>query len=297
MASTVISIPGYVTGLSMSVRVRSSSDLSLLETVTLSESSNIYSGVVVGAHSGRLVFEILVGTAVSESRIRTIADDVGPYTVDSSLEVAETVDGMSVGTSSGPFTVTLSVEDTVSVDIQNANVRLNYAADDFTVKTSSNGTAVFGLDAATYNVTITKTGYVSYTGTLIVSADATIVIQLTASGSIPVPSDPLLSTGVLVAYDQFGVVEPSVDFTVSLTAGTGTAGYSLDTQDRVSTSDAITGLVTFEGLIRGATYSIMRGTTVSAASGFGNRTTSTSQTFIVPNSATFDIVETIGEEA
>jgi len=95
MASTVISIPGYVTGLTMSVRVRNASTMALLETVTLTESSNIYSGVVVGAHSGRLVFEILVGTAVSESRVRTIADDVGPYTVDSSLEVAETVDGMS----------------------------------------------------------------------------------------------------------------------------------------------------------------------------------------------------------
>ena len=295
MASTVISIPGYVTGLTMSVRVRNASTMALLETVTLTEASNVYTGSVIGSHAGRFVFEILVGTAVSESRIRTIADDVGPYVVDSSLEVASVADSIQ-GSGNGPFTVTLNVEDTSNVDIQNANVRVQQGADNFVIQTDVSGNSVFGLDAATYNVTITKTGYVSHTGTLVVSADATSVIQLTASGSIPVPSDPLLSTGVLVAYDQFGIFETGVDFTISLTIGTGTAGQSLDTQERVSTSVAVTGLVTFEGLVRGATYSIRRGSS-AAATGFGNRTASVSQTFIVPNSATFDIVETIGQEA
>ena len=295
MTSTVINVPGLPTGLTASVRVRNAMTLALLETVTLTETANVYAGPVTGAHAGRLVHEILISGTVSESRVRTIADDVGPYVIDSALEIAESF----TNAGSGPWSVTISVEDSIdNSDLQGALVRLTEGADDFVIATDSLGEATFGLRSATYDIVITKTGFSSYVGTLVVSANATPTIQLTATGAIAIPSNPILSTGVMVVYDENGDIEEAVPITIQMTAGPGTAGYSHDTKSRTENSAATTGLVTFTGLIRGATYSIRRGADPgAAATSFGSRSSSTVGSFVVPDSASFNMAEVIGTDS
>ena len=295
MASTVIHVPGLVTGLTASVRIRNPSTMALVETVTLTETNNVYSGNVATASSGRFVFEILVGTAVSETRVRSILDTVGPFVIDSDLDVAEAVSGWGYG----PRAVQIDVEDdSDDSPIENSSVRIYNSSENYAGLTDVAGEIVFGLVDGTYNIVVTRTGFGSHVGTITVSADATEVIQLTSSGQITIPTDPQLSTGLIVAYDEFGAKEEGVEFELVLTAGSGTAGRSLDTNARTATSAVTTGLVQFTGLIRGATYSITRGTSAaSLTSGFGSRSTSVSQTFIVPDSSSFDIVETLGKES
>ena len=295
MPSTVINVPGLPTGLTASVKVRNASTLALLETVTLTEASLIYSGTITGAHAGRFVFEILISGTVSESRIRTIADDVGPYVIDSPLEVVESF----TNTGPGPWVVTVSIEDSSdSSDLEGAVVRLTEGADDFVIATDSAGEVAFGLRSATYSVVVVKTGFTSHVGTLTVSADATPTIQLTATGAISIPTDPLLSTGVMVTYDEAGNIESGVPITIQMTAGPGTAGYALDTKSRTVNSAASSGLVTFTGLIRGATYSILRGSDPgAAATSFGSRSSSSPGSFIVPPAASFNMTEVIGTDS
>lgn len=293
--NTNIKVPGLPTGLTASVRVRNAATLALLETVTLTEASDIYGGDVTGAHAGRFVHEILISGTVSESRVRTIADDAGPYVIDSALEIAESF----ANTGSGPWAKTITIENSVgSVALENATVRLTEGADDFQVDTASAGDATFGLRSATYDIVVTKAGFTSYVGTLAVSDATGVTIQLTATGAVAVPSNPLLSTGVMVVYDELGAIEAGVPITVQMTAGPGTAGYSHDTKARTANSAATTGLVTFTGLIRGATYSIRRGPEPgAAASSFASRSSSTVGSFTVPDAASFNLSEVIGTDS
>ncbi len=293
--NTSIIVPGLPTGLTASVRVRNATTLALLETVSLSEASLIYGGSVTGSHAGRLVHEILISGTVSESRIRTIADDAGPYVIDSALEISESF----TATGTGPWAVTISIEDSSdNSDLQGAVIRLSEGADDFVISSDSIGEATFGLRSAVYDVIVIKTGYTSHVGTLDISDASPTTIQLTATGAIPIPSNPLLSTGVMVVYSELGAVEVGVPITIQMTAGPGTAGYSHDTKLRTATSVSGTGLVTFTGLIRGATYSIRRGTDPgAAATSFGSRSSSTVGSFTVPEAASFNMSEVIGTDS
>ncbi len=295
MTATVIKVPGLPTGLSVSVRVRDRVTLALQETVTLTEASLIYSGNVAGALIDQFVFEILISGTVAETRVRTIADDVGPYVIDSALEVTDRLD--EVGT--GPWSKTVTIEEDVgSTALQNAVVRVTEGADDFTETTNSSGEVTFGLRSATYDIVVTKTGYGSYVGTMVVSDATGVTIQLTLTGAIPVPSNPLLSTGTMIVLDEVGVAEESIPITVQMTAGPGTAGYALDTKSRTENSASGTGLVTFAGLIRGATYSIRRGADPgNAATSFGSRSSSSVGSFVVPDAASFNMSEVIGTDS
>ncbi len=292
--NTEILVPGLPTELSVSVRVRSRTTLALQETVSLTEASLIYGGDVVGALADQFVFVILISGTVAETRVRTIADDAGPYVIDSAIEVTDRLD--EVGT--GPWAKTVTIEEDVgSTELENATVRVTEGADDFTLTTDSNGEVDFGLRSATYDVVVTKTGYGSYVGTMVVSDATGVTIQLTLTGAIPVPSSPLLSTGVMVVLGESGTEEVGVPITVQMTAGPGTAGFALDTKSRTVESIEA-GVVTFTGLIRGATYSIRRGADPGAdATSFGSRSSSTVGSFVVPASASFDMSEVIGTDS
>ena len=293
MANTVCNFPGIPTGLTATFRLLDPDTLALQETVTLTESGGIYGGPVVGAFAGQFMFELLISGTVIEQRLRTIADDVGPYTIDSALEIADRF----ASASSGPWVKTVTIEESVgSTPLENATIRLTEGADLFVLTTDSAGEADFGLRSATYVVAVTKAGYGSYTGTMVVTDATGVTIQLTLTGAVPVPSDPLLSTGVMVCYDELGAVEQDVTITVTMTAGPGTAGYALDTAERTETS-TVAGLVTFAGLIRGATYSIRRGPSPAAAASFGARSNSSAGSFVVPAAASFDMTEVIGTDA
>jgi len=89
MADTEIRFPGMPTGLTATVRVRNADTLAILETVTLSESGNYYTGDVTGAHAGQFVFETLISGTVVGASIRTIADDAGPYIIHDAMEMED----------------------------------------------------------------------------------------------------------------------------------------------------------------------------------------------------------------
>lgn len=290
MANTEIRIPGLPSGLTVSCVVRNPDTLAVLETVSsMTETSGYYAGDVTGSHAGRLVFEPRIDAVPVGAITRTIADDVGPYVIIDSLDLP------AVG--AGPYVITVTVQDHLSADLEGAQVTAIEGATRRQGTTDSNGEVVLYLDAATWSVVVSKTGYPQHTATLVVSATASVTYQLAASTITP-PSTPALATGVMTVLDELAAIEADVDVSVQLKSGPGTAGNALDTAIRTETSSG-TGYVEFTDLIRGATYYIWRGGASSnpAANngGFGQRPGSATE-FVVPDAASFNLPEIQGAE-
>lgn len=159
-------------------------------------------------------------------------------------------------------------------------MRVSQGAESYLVETDANGIAAFSLDTATWTVQITKPGYTFTATTLLVSGVETQTYSMTAV-SIPAPADPLLATGFVYCYGTDGAIESGVAIHFKMTAGPGTDGYALDSEEFTITSDA-TGLASHAGFVRGATYRVRRGTEGSPTS------------IVIPNAGTFDIAEIIG---
>ena len=243
----------------------------------------------------------ILGTAIAESTSGRIAanwdefydndDAASAVTLQTLQDVDDSITNIA---GSGARTITVNVKDTASTpaNLENAKVRLTEGINTFTATTDATGNAVFGLDDATYSYAITKNGYVSETGTIVVTADATVnkdIEQSTITGS----SGSDTSTGVLTCYDENYAAETGVTFSVQMTVGPGVAGDALDTKVRTADSDGA-GLVQFTNLIRGATYQIWR-STFTSSSVFGSVATANAKvTFVVPDSASFDLPEVLG---
>src|SRR5690606_19153820 len=69
---------------------------------------------------------------------------------------------------SGPYVVTVTVTDDDEAPLQNVTVRLAEGVNEFVVVTDADGEAVFSLAAATYAVTLSKSGYSFAPATLVV---------------------------------------------------------------------------------------------------------------------------------
>jgi hypothetical protein len=85
-----------------------------------------------------------------------------------------------VGANSIVVTVTDSADDE---PIEAALIRFYRTGQTGTQATDANGVSTFGLDTATWSWAATASGYASRTGTLVVSGDATLPIELVASES------------------------------------------------------------------------------------------------------------------
>lgn len=68
MATTPIKFPALPTGLTLTCDVTHPSTLSVLETVSLTEASQVYSGNVTGSHSGQLIFVLKASGSIFGSR-------------------------------------------------------------------------------------------------------------------------------------------------------------------------------------------------------------------------------------
>lgn len=293
MASTVVNFPGIPTGLTLTTDVCSPTSLAVEETVTLTEASGIYSGVVAGAIAGQKVFVMKASGTRFGSRVRTIADTVGPFTILSDLEASRD-DGR------GTYPVTITVNDGAAA-VVGASVRVTATGVDATGTTITGGIATLALSNGTYVVTITAVGFEPLIDSLVVSGVSSDAYSLTELDITP-PASALVSTGIMVVYDEDGVIESGVPISIQLTSGPGDDGYGWDTKVRTETSAVTTGLVQFTGMIRGATYTVWRGeqasgVTVSAVSGFSTRSSITSVTCVVPDSASFNLPEVIGTDA
>lgn len=289
MTTTAIKIPALPTGLTLTGDVCDLTSLAVLQTVTLTEASAIYNGDVTATIAGQFLFILKASGTIIGYRIRTIADDAGPYVILTELEQLAS-DGR------GPNIVTITIDDGTDL-VAGATVRITTSGFRVTGTTNGSGVVVFALEDDTYDVVISKPGFESSIESLTVSGATAEPYSLTELVITP-PTSLLVATGLMIVYSELGVVEPDVPISVQMTSGPGTAGYGLDTKARTEVSD-VTGLVEFAGLIRGATYAIWRADSAAASTQliFATRSTGARNTFVVPNLDTFNLAEVIGTDA
>jgi hypothetical protein len=185
------------------------------------------------------------------------------------------------GTGSGAFTLTLTVNDGTN-PLQNATVRMVEGVNAFVGQTNASGVVVFSLDAATYAVAITKDGYSFTPASKVVSATGSQTYSMTQI----TPTSPAaagLSTGTAVCYGTTGLPIAGVVVTIQQIDGRGVAGSAYDGDTFTLTSNA-QGVISHNGFVRGAVYSIRRGIRGEVKS------------FIVPDAASFDLSEVVGRD-
>lgn len=79
---------------------------------------------------------------------------------------------------SGAYLVTVTVTDEDDNPLENALVRLSEGMNIFTVKSNASGIAAFNLDAATYDIGVTKDGYQFTPSSIVVSGPANFDVAL-----------------------------------------------------------------------------------------------------------------------
>jgi hypothetical protein len=187
----------------------------------------------------------------------------------------------SIGSGSGAYTFTVTVNDGTTA-LQNATVRLVEGVNNYVAVTNASGVAVFALDAATYSVAISKAGY-SFTPTSKVIANTTSQTYSMTAVTPTLPAAANLSTGTAICYGTTGLPIAGVVVTIQQVQGTGTDGSAYDGDTFTLTSNA-SGVISHNGFVRGATYSIRRGIRGEAKS------------FTVPNAVSFDLSEVVGRD-
>jgi hypothetical protein len=274
--------------------------------------------------------EILAITALTEAEVNAQADlaltDIGlDHLVSASVAGADVTDNSIVGqmvaadgdwdtfakatdsldaigntiagtAGAGAYTVTINVKDTEATpaNLENVAVRLSEGANVLVAQTNAAGNAVFALDAATFSYALTKAGYSGETGTTVVTGTGSFAYDIALNAITP-SSGSLTSTGVLVTYDESYATEDGVTINVQMSTGPGVAGIALDTTLRTVVSSG-GGVVQVTNLIRGATYSIWRGT-YGSSSVFGSTATSGAKvSFVVPDAGSFDLPEILGTD-
>jgi len=299
MANTAIKVIGMPTGLTMTVDVVDPSDASVLQSaIAMTEASGVYSGDVTGAHEGLLAFVIKASGTPFDTQVREIADDVGPYVILSALEPVAFEPNTA-------YAITFTVTDDAGtpVALEGASVRLTGAGIDRAKLTDVNGQIEWGLNAATYDVTVTMPGHDDLTTTLTVSANGTANYQLTPTTSALVAA-PGMSVGTGMVYDEFMQPEANVPVSFKLTAGPGTAGRILDQKPFTlvsgdGTNGTTLGEITSDKFAQGHTYQKWRGAAAGAASvsEFAIRSSVNTDSMTVPMESTFLIGETLGLDA
>lgn len=183
-------------------------------------------------------------------------------------------------TGAGARTITITIDDGTD-PVENARVRLSEGVSTYIGATDADGEVTFNVDDATYTVAVSKAGYTFAGASLVVIASTSKTYSMTAI-VVPPPVTEERATGSIRVYDEEGEPEVGASVTVTIQQGPGTAGHGYDTTPWTEESDA-NGDVHFAGLVRGATYTIYRGT--SSRRG---------KTFVVPDEDTFDIAELLG---
>lgn len=288
MSTTPIKFPGLPTGLTLTCDVVHPQTLAVEETVTLTEASAVYSGNVTGAISGQKIFVMKASGSIIGSRLRTIEDTTATFIILSELETYAS-DGR------GAYPVTITIDDGTD-PVVGATVRITTTGLVTTKITDGSGIAMFALDNGTYDVTITMAGYGAGVESLTVLGATPETYSLTEIVVSP-PASALVATGIMVVYDEDGAKEQGASISIKLTAGPGTAGYGFDTATRTDVSDA-DGLVTFPGMIRGATYSVWRGVAPETVTALFAQGSGSTESCVVPlDQDTFNLTEVIGEDA
>jgi hypothetical protein len=226
--------------------------------------SNLFSGITslaqwLGALAGK---QTANSTARTEIRATGAGSGTFLETSDSLEAIRDRGDAAWVtgagggGTGSGAYTVTVTVDDGTN-PLQNASVRLTEGVTDLVGTTDANGEVVFGVDAATWAVAITKDGYQFTPTTLAVSGTGSQTYSMTAVAVTPNP-DPDKSTVVVTCYGADTEVEPgAVLYVRQVTSPNGDEDHAFSGEEIEYTADG-SGVATLT-LWAGARYEIHRG--------------------------------------
>ena len=162
----------------------------------------------------------------------------------------------TAGAGAGAYTLTVTVNDGTD-PLQNAIVRLTEGINTFFATTNASGVATFSVNAATYDVAITKDGYSFTPTTKVVSGTGSQTYSMTAVTITP--SAPGQVTGYLTVYDEDGVIEADADVHIQQLQPVSGSGIAYDGTTRTETS-GVNGVVEFSGMFPGGRYRLWRGT-------------------------------------
>jgi len=142
------------------------------------------------------------------------------------IDVAVSTRAESVSSGSGAFAITVNVKDALGANLQGATVRMTEGVNSYVATTDATGDAAFSLDTATYTYNITKDGYQDDdpSGTVAISAEATVSLTMTATVSPAAPSDPTLISVFLNSGDIIGTVVTDLRIGVTLSVRPSVSG-------------------------------------------------------------------------
>jgi hypothetical protein len=147
-------------------------------------------------------------TELSSGSVDAIRD--GLATSAKQDEILGAIDGIDCGGGglTGDYTLTVTVTDADdSQPIENATVTLSRTGERGAELTDVNGVAVVGLDAATWSWVVRAAGYESRTGTVVISANGTLSVELDGivQPEPPEPAEAPLCAVTLPVINQYGV--------------------------------------------------------------------------------------------
>lgn len=196
-------------------------------------STVVLSGTTIATVTGQLSAATIAAAVRDVNNLTPAANSLGaavnaggggggsaPTVEDIDAQLSSTHGSGQWGSSSGSgaFTVTVTVSDGSS-PVPNANVRVSSGITSYVATTNGSGVASFSLDAATWGLAITKSGYSFTPSTIVVSASANFNKTITP---VVVPAPPSGSPYCNV-YGYFqnltvGNVRPiEITFTISAT--------------------------------------------------------------------------------
>ena len=159
------------------------------------------------------------------------------------------------GAGSGAFVYTVTVTTNGTTPINGARVRLAGGAETRYLVTGADGVAAFSVDAGSYSLAITASGY-SYTPTTVsISASTSATITMTAV-SIPAAVDPDQTNAYTTCRDGQGDATSGVVLTFALVDPNPTVD-SYDISEMTATS-GVGGLLTIP-LLKSSKYKARRG--------------------------------------
>jgi hypothetical protein len=206
-------------------------------------------GKVIGGGIGTILG---VGVQVDET-VATLAKQ------DEILEAIGDIEGGGGGGGlTGDYTLTVTVTDAdTSAPIENATVTLSRTGERGAELTNVNGVAVVGLDAATWSWIVRAAGYESATGTVVVSGDQALSVELDGI-VVETPSNPDSSVLTVLCLDELGDPEPGVDIDIRIvTVPSGDTNIAYKGVKQTATSD-VNGIASLQA-IKGAIYEYKRG--------------------------------------
>lgn len=195
------------------------------------------SRITTGIHAAPQVGVYVVNANIPSGAIGIYWDCANPVFY-ASEELSVVISLLSGISGNGAFAVTVTVTDG-SNPLQNATVRLKEGISSFTAVTNSSGVASFALDAATYAILITKSGYSFVPATIVVGGDGNFAKTMTATVLPPAPDDVSLCRVYGYVEDVHGIVSSGVIIVFTLVSTRFTlAGKIIGDRVFTATTDA-----------------------------------------------------------